>query len=290
MVLPEGKGPFPCIVMTHGSGPETREASRGLACLFAGNGIAAFIYDKRGLENPGEENWKAPFSDYAEDAAAAARLMAKQKNIDAKKIGIFGHSQGGWVAPLAVSRTDLFSFIIISAGNVVTPVEQHLYNGSCAYRQAGVPEWAIKEIYDFRVTKYEVIVTGNRKNFEAALPVAKERPWFVRTGDGVGRDKFWVMNGYYHADTALLALKCPVLVMAGELDRYSDTKTNMELFKKIFEQSGNRNITYKIFPSANHAYFETATGKLDATELPELKRFVPGYFETLINWTRMVTK
>ncbi|MBL7740631.1 MAG: alpha/beta fold hydrolase [Chitinophagaceae bacterium] len=289
LILPEGKGPFPCIVMTHGSGPEKREESRGLAYLFAGNGIAAFIYDKRGIEMPDEGNWKASFADYADDAIAAGRLMEKQKTIDNKLIGIFGHSQGGWVVPLAATRSTLFSYAIISAGNVVTPVEQHLYNGSCRFRQFGMKEQFIKEVYEFRLTKYEVIVTGNRANFEAALPVAKEKPWFQRTGDGVGRDSFWILNGYYSSDTALSAMKCPVLVIAGELDKYTDTKRNMALFQQIFEKSGNKNVTYKIFPSANHAYLETATGKLDETEITELKRFVPGYFDILTSWTKKVT-
>ncbi len=291
LILPAGKGPFPCIVMTHGSGYEKREESRGLAYLFAGNGIAAFIYDKRGTDKPEEVgDWKASFSDYGNDATSAAIMLSKDKSVNPKRIGIFGHSQGGWVAPLAASKSDLFSFVIISAGNVVTPVEQHLYNGACANRQNGVPEWAIKEIYEFRKIKYEAGITGNKEKFEAALPIAKEKKWFVRTGGDLPGGTFWTLNGYYKSDTALSALKCPVLVIAGELDRYSDTKTNMQLFQQIFEKSGNiKNVTFKVFPSANHAYLETTTGKLDDTEITELKRFVPGYLETLASWTKKVT-
>ncbi len=291
LILPEGKGPFPCIVMTHGSGYEKREESRGLAYLFAGNGIAAFIYDKRGTDKPEEVgDWKASFADYANDAKASAAMLVKNRSVDPKRIGLFGHSQGGWVAPLAASKSDLFSFVIISAGNVVTPVEQHLYNGACANRQNGVPEWAIKEIYEFRKIKYEAGITGNREKFDAALPIAKEKKWFVRTGGDLPGGTFWTLNGYYRSDTALNALKCPVLVIAGELDRYSDTKTNMQLFQQIFEKSGNiKNVTFKVFPSANHAYLETATGKLDDTEITELKKFVPGYLETLTTWTKKVT-
>ncbi|MDX1942376.1 MAG: alpha/beta fold hydrolase [Saprospiraceae bacterium] len=292
LILPEGKGPFPCLVMTHGSGYEKREASRGLAYLFASNGIAVFIYDKRGTDKPEEEGeWKASFADYANDAIAAAMMLAKYKSINAKHIGIFGHSQGGWVAPLAASKSDLFAYAIISAGNVVTPVEQHLYNGMCANRQAGVPEWAIKEIYDFRVIKYEAGITGNKEKFEAALPIAQKKVWFVRTGGELPGGTFWTLNGYYKSDTALSALKCPILVIGGELDRYTDTKTNMALFQQIFEKSGNiKNVTFKVFPSANHGYFETSTGKLDETEMPALKKFADGYFDTLINWTLKITK
>lgn len=289
LILPAGEGPFPCLVMTHGSGPEKREASRGLAYLFASNGIAVFIYDKRFAELTDTTLWQASFTDYANDAIAAANLLENNSKINAKKIGIFGHSQGGWVAPLAASRSDLFSYVIISAGNVVTPVEQHLYNGICANRQAGIKEWAIKEIYDFRLIKYEAGITGNMSRYDSAAPIARQKIWFPRTGDGLPGGVFWKSNGYYHSDTALNTLRCPVLVMAGELDKYSDTKTNMPLFQQVFERSGNKNVTYKVFSSANHAYLETTTGKLDETEMIELKRFVPGYFETLTTWLKTVT-
>ncbi len=290
LVLPEGSGPFPCIIMLQGSGPETREGSRGLGYLFASNGIAVFIYDKRGTGKSRADDWRDSFENYAADGLAALDKVSQEKKIDKGRIGIYGHSQGGWIAPLAASKTDKFSFVILSAANAVTPVEQHLYNGSCAYRQAGLREQAIQEIYEFRLTKYEAGITGNRKNFEAALPVAKEKPWFPRTGDGLPTDIFWRSNGYYNAEPAIRALKCPVLLMAGELDKYTDTKKNMNLFRDIFTNSGNNNITYKIFPAANHALMETTTGKLDDSEMLQLKRFVPGFKETLLEWLKVVLK
>lgn len=287
LILPAGKGPFPCVVMTHGSGPESREASRGLAYLFAGHGAAAFIYDKRGITNPDEGNWKDSFDNYAADAVAAAQLVSKHKAVDPGRIGIFGHSQGGWIAPLAASRSNLFSFVIISAGNAVNPVEQHLYNGMCLNRERGVPEWAIKEIYEFRVIKYEAGITGNLEKYNAALPIAQEKPWFVRTGPGLPADTFWKSNGYYDPEPALSALKCPVLVIAGGMDKYSDTKRNMALFEQIFRRSGHQKVTLKVFPSANHAMLHTPTGKPDEIEMPGLKKFAEGYFETLTEWIRL---
>lgn len=290
LILPPGKGPFSCVVLTHGSGQETREASRGLAYLFAGHGIAAFIYDKRGSKDPDSDEWKAPFSDYAADAIIAAEILAKNKDIDPKRMGIYGHSQGGWVAPLAASRSGLFSFVIISAGNAVNPVEQHLYNGMCINRQNGVPEHAIREIYEFRRIKYEAGITGDSSRFNLALPAAQSKPWFVRTGGTLPTGKFWKANGYYDPEPALRALICPVLVLAGELDKYTDTRRNMSLFKEIFQKSGNERVTYTVFPSANHALLHTPTGRLDETEIMELKKFADGYFETLTGWVKEVVK
>ncbi|MCB9282230.1 MAG: alpha/beta fold hydrolase [Lewinellaceae bacterium] len=289
LILPEGNGPFACVVMTHGSGPEKREASLGLAGLFAGNGIAAFIYDKRLVREMGDKWQDDSFQHYAEDAVAAARILAREPAVDPSRIGIFGHSQGGWVAPLAASQSDLFKFVIISAGNAVSPVEQHLWSGTRANRQDGVREDIIREIYDFRKIKYKAGITGDSSEYKAALPVAMQKPWFRRTGGNLPTGAFWKLNGYYDPEPALLALKCPVLVMGGESDNHSNTAENMQKFKEIFQRSGNNRLTFKVFPSADHGYFETATGKFMETELRELKRFVPDYFDTLVEWTRVVT-
>jgi len=286
LILPPGEGPFPCVILTHGSGPERRESSQGLSYLFAGNGIAAFIYDKRFVGDKDENRWQDSFENYAGDAIAAATKLASSPHVMPGKIGIFGHSQGGWVAPLAASKSTLFSFLIISAGNVVSPVEQHLYNGSCRLRQGGVKERAIKEIYDFRWIKYEAGISGNLDKYNAALPIAKEKIWFERTGDGVPIAVFWKENGFYDTRPALRKVKCPVLVMAGELDKYSDTQRNMQLFKEVFAESGNQDVTYRIFPSANHAYLETPTGMLDETEMATLRKFADGYLDLLFSWVK----
>jgi dienelactone hydrolase len=63
----------------------------------------------------------------------------------------------------------------------------------------------------------------------------------------------------------------PVLIVAGALDKYTDTQRNITLFQEIFKESGNPDVTYKVFPSANHAMMETATGKPYETEMMELK-------------------
>lgn len=286
LILPPGPGPFPCIVLTHGSGPEKREAGYGMAFLFASNGVASFVYDKRYVHDKDEKRFEDTFDHYAEDAIAAAKALMQNKSIDPKSIGIYGHSQGGWVAPLAVSKSDLFSFLIISAANAVSPVEQHLYYGECLGRHNGVPEHVIREIKEFRYIKYEAGITGNMQKFDSAVVVARTRPWFWRTGEQLPGGRFWKLNGYYDPMPALMKIKIPVLMLAGALDRYSDTARNMALFRRIFETNGNTDVTYKVFPNANHALLETSTGKPDEVELPELKRFAEGYFEFLGSWLR----
>ena len=284
LILPEGKAPFPVVVQTHGSGEETREASRGMAYLFAANGIASFIFDKRGCGESSGKEWRANFKDYANDLLAAVEAVSKIPEIDAKKIGIFGHSQGGWVVPLAYSlKPDKIAFCIISAANAVTPVEEHLYFGDEAYRLDGNDEQTISEIHAFRKIKYDVGISGKglKEYKNTALPAAEKKAWFKLTGGGLPDNIFWKENGFYDAKPALQSLKCPVLVLYAEHDISTDSKTNLPLMKKLIP---SENATFKLFDNANHAMLKVEKKGYTSKQMPFITQLADGYIETLIGW------
>ena len=158
LILPEGNGPFPAVVLTHGSGEETRDQSLGMAYLFAANGIAALIYDKRGCGESSGKEWRAPFKDYANDLLAGVRYLTTLSTIDPERIGLYGHSQGGWVVPLAYSlQSERIAFCIISAANAVSPVDQTLMAGDQELMLRGEDAATIREVHDFRRIKYAVL-------------------------------------------------------------------------------------------------------------------------------------
>lgn len=289
LLLPEGNGPFPCIVFTHGSGAETRAGSRGLANLFVANGIAALIFDKRGTGKSSGKDWQDSFDNYASDALAAGEFIKKYPGIDSKKLGIYGHSQGGWIAPLAISKTTLFSFAIISAANAVSPVAQHLAAGDEEYRMTGMDETTIQEVHAFRLLKYEVGITGkNRREFNNKfLPEAKNKPWFKTTGGALPESSFWKANGFYDPAPALKAITCPILVLYADKDISTNTEMNLPLMKQLIRSN---EVTYKVFQNANHMMMKVDKKGYATKQLPHVTQFADGYIETLINWTRQVTK
>ncbi len=119
LLLPLSKEPHPAVVFLHGSGAEGRFASRFLAEHFTRYGIAALIYDKRGV-GKSTGDWKqSDFGDLAGDAIAAISFLQRRKEINARKIGIYGHSQGGMIAPLVASRSKDVAFVVSGAGSAV---------------------------------------------------------------------------------------------------------------------------------------------------------------------------
>ena len=102
------------------------------AALLLGHGVAVLAYDKRGMGQsggryPGESPTRAAIDVLARDAAAAARFLATQPEIDRGRIGVAGHSQAGWIMPLAATREPRIRFLVAFAGPVVTADENDLY-------------------------------------------------------------------------------------------------------------------------------------------------------------------
>ena len=134
--LPAGDGPFPAIVTVHGSPPLTRNDiyNLNISHFFVQNGYAVLRYDKRGAgESEGEwpnvgtqEEGEANVHILAEDALAGVEYLKNHDLIDPDMIGLAGHSQAGWIIPLAASKSPDVAFMIISSGPTST-VGQEIY-------------------------------------------------------------------------------------------------------------------------------------------------------------------
>ena len=97
LVKPEGAGPWPAVIWTHGSGRQTRDADfyRDRAYLLAQRGAASLIYDKRGVgESTGDPD--ATLDELADDAVAGVMYLRNRPDIRTDRVGIGGFSQGGY--------------------------------------------------------------------------------------------------------------------------------------------------------------------------------------------------
>ena len=126
--LPAGRGPHPAVAVVHGSGAVTRAEDGVFASFFASRGIAVLRYDKRGIGQsgglyPGESAGATEIDSYARDAAAAARFLTKQPEIDRQRLGLAGRSQAGWIMPHAAVREPAIRFLVVLAGPTVTQGE-----------------------------------------------------------------------------------------------------------------------------------------------------------------------
>lgn len=126
LTMPPGPGPHPAVLIVHGSGSSDRSNpwTTAYADALVDRGFAVLHPDKRG-SGQSAGNWReASFLDLADDAVAALRLLGDHRQVDSTRIGIIGFSQGGQIAPVAMKRSSLASFVVSVSASVVPILEQ----------------------------------------------------------------------------------------------------------------------------------------------------------------------
>ncbi len=110
----------PGIVLVHGTGTGTpRTKLMGEAVAFARQGLSVLIYDKR---SEGYSLFQRSYSQLADDALGGVAALRSQPGVDPAKVGVWGLSEGGWVAPIAASRSKDVAFVVLVGANSRQPL------------------------------------------------------------------------------------------------------------------------------------------------------------------------
>jgi pimeloyl-ACP methyl ester carboxylesterase len=284
LLSPLTKGPHPAVVFLHGSGAEGRFASRFLAEHFTRRGIAALIYDKRGV-GKSTGDWKqSNFDDLAEDAIAGINFLQQRKEVNARRIGIYGHSQGGMIAPLVASRSKDVAFIISGAGSAVPLHEAEVNSITNQVRAKGVSGSELAEAIVFIKMFVNVLRTGEgREQFDAATEKARTTTWYPMLH--VPPKESWFWSYYkriadYNAADYWAKVSVPALLIYGERDVYVPVARSASNIDRALNKAGNRDYTILILPRASHAFnFEPEEGQPF-----EWRRMAPGFPDLLTAW------
>ena len=257
LILPAGKGPFPAVILTQWADPVGRDHYRSIAHWYAAKGIAALIYDRRGVRESTGDTRTTGFPELAEDAAQAARALEKLPEIDAKRIGAEGGSQGGWIAPLAAARSSAISWVVVDASPAVTAAEQEMWRVEHQARAENYSEAELKKATEYEAMLIHWIDTGEGRNelIERAKTANGQR-WAAnlhlidetspeRVADA-RREKFW----FFDPLPEYRKIKVPILVMNGELDAQVPAEKSVRLWREAL--AGNRNAEVILFPRTTH--------------------------------------
>ncbi|HKO62422.1 MAG TPA: alpha/beta fold hydrolase [Pyrinomonadaceae bacterium] len=291
LLLPAAKGKRPALVFVHGSGAQSREMYWGLGYLYAARGFAVLAYDKRGV-GKSSGNWReASFQDLADDAVAAAKFLQARTDIAANQIGFWGQSQGGWIAPLAASRLPEAAFAVALSGGGLSPADTELFDTEFELIKAGYTADEVKEALAWQRLKNEIIGSADKwDEYTKARAIAKDKKWFRHRGiDVYGAEKpddpFWthMRRSYVYDPAPALRASPPLLAIFGELDSPDGVKAQVSAIKQILDQAGRRDYTVKVYPNGSHNLMEVPPD--NPNEWVRLKRFPPGFFETVVDWT-----
>lgn len=283
---PAGPGPFPALVLVHGSNAQSRDAFGPWVRFFVGHGFAVLAYDKRGTGRSTGDWKQADFHLLAEDAKAAVRAVAARPDVMRSRIGMWGISQAGWILPLvAAAMPDTVAFVVVHAGSGTTVREQGVLNFRNELRFAGLPEEAVA--LGVRYRRLDDSVTLGLVPLERQTAFFKEHQPRAEWLDEPAPLDAW-FRGYYRMlmnfdpTEAWSKVKVPVLLFFGERDANVPPAESWPPIDRALAAAGNQAVTHFILPGANHVFLEAPTGA--AGEYPRLRRFVPGYFDRMATW------
>jgi len=283
--LPLARGRHPALFLLQGSGDADRGAESFYADYFARRGVATLVYDKRGTGSSGGDYRQESFGDFAADALAGVHYLQSRTEIDPKRVGLYGRSHGGIVAPLAASLSSDVSFVIVVSGTAVPPYKQVTYQAEAQMRRDGFSEAEIVEAVSYMNQKWEVARSGGEgwDRLQAATQAARDKRWLVRAQPATKLEDIvpsWKLQMGYDPMPALEGVKCPVLALFGELDTLTPVTETIAILRTGFENAGNRNHVIKVFPNADHALLVWPRPG-DPSHWPVL---AAGYLDTMADW------
>jgi len=258
LILPLSAGPHPAVVFMHGSGDEGRYASRFLAEYLATSGIAALIYDKRGVGKSTGSWHTSDFSDLAGDALAAVALLKTLREIAPRKIGLYGHSQGGMIGPLAASRSADVAFVISGAGNAIPVYEGEVFSLVNQLRSKGIAGDELDRATAFIKLLVDVLRTGKGwDDFNAAVEKARDTKWYPMLHVPARDNWFWAYYqkiGNYNAAEHWAKVRVPALVIYGERDELVSVARSISNIGRALNKAENGDYTILMLPRAGHAF------------------------------------
>jgi pimeloyl-ACP methyl ester carboxylesterase len=288
--------------MLTGSGAQNRdETLMGhrpflvLADHLTRRGIATLRVDDRGVGGSTGNVMTATIADNAGDALAGVAFLKAQAKVNPTGIGLLGHSEGGWVAPLAATRSTDVAFLVMLAGPAVTGEEiRHAQDsvmallGGASLDYVAADRFVSQAIYDALKAEPNdsLALVRIREAADAAhrrLPPARQR-LVDSAWAGVNAEQAWrplVTPWFrylltYDPRPALSRVRIPVLALFGEKDVQVPPAQSVPPMEAAFRAAGNGDATVRVFPGLNHLFQHAETGlvaeygRIEETIAPEV--------------------
>jgi pimeloyl-ACP methyl ester carboxylesterase len=285
LTIPAGVGPFPAVILLTGSGAQDRDESLlghkpflVLADYLNRRGIAVLRVDDRGVGGSTGSVMNSTSEDFAGDALAGVAFLKGRKEIDPRKIGLSGHSEGGIIAPIAAARSGDVAFIVLMAGTGLPGTDVMLAQARLILKANGASESELKSQERLQTVLFRIMdenkdeksvrskVSAALKEFLAALP----EPDRKALGDSdsalsettIGQINSPWFRSFLHLDPrpVLQKVHCPVLAINGEKDLQVPPKENLAEIAKALKAGGNGHVKTVEIPGLNHLFQPCKTG------------------------------
>ncbi len=312
LTLPEKEGNFPVVVLISDSGPHNRNGEildhkpfLVLSDYLTKNGIAVLRFDDRGVAASKGDFGSATSLDFASDVEAGVKYLQTRKEINKKKIGLIGHSEGGIIAQLVASKCKDISFITLLASPGLPGDELIILQIQLLGKATGQNEAEHSKEADFRKGAFDIVKAAyDQEQLKTDLKVfvtksLKENPNDLKP-EGMSNEEFakiiygqianpWMQYFLKYNPAAVLEkIKCPVLAINGDKDSQVPSTQNLTAIKDALRKGGNKNVTIKELSGMNHLFQECKTGLTDEYGIIE-QTFSPIALTEILIWIKSVT-
>jgi pimeloyl-ACP methyl ester carboxylesterase len=274
-----GRLRHPAVVLVQGSGSLDRDSTVAgiplfgqLAGQFADRGFVVVRYDKRGVGQSGGRTERATLQDYADDAIAVVKWLARRKDVDSKRIALAGHSEGASIGMLAAQREKKIASLILMAAMGTTGHELILEQQRYALELLKVPDAERPAKIDLQKKILEAVVA--EKGWDTIPPDMRQlvdNPWY---------------RSLLLFDPAKVMPKVrqPILILQGELDRQVPPHHAERLAELAKARKKGGAVELVRLPRLNHLFVPAATGDVSEYQSLAEKRISPDVARTIADW------
>lgn len=275
LTIPPAGGPSPAVLLIAGSGPQARDEivdGHGVFLVLADSltrrGIAVLRTDKRGVGRSTGDYERATTADFADDAEAGVAYLRSRREIDPRRVGLLGHSEGGLVAPMVAGRSHA-AWIVILAGSAVKGEDILLLQRSLIDQAAGLGASEVARNSDLQRRSIAIVLrqpdaAAARQELTALYdrdPAAQALPPQARQAAARFLTSPWMRYFLtYDPVPALTATRCPVLALYGSKDLQVPPSQNLPPLRQALAAGGNRDVRAEELPGLNHLFQHAATG------------------------------
>lgn len=295
LTIPEGEGPFPAMVLVSGSGQQNRDEELMnhrpfwvIADYCARHGIAVLRYDDRGVGGSDGEVKNATSMDFSYDAEAAFDYLRNRKEINATKVGILGHSEGGVINFMVSARRPEVAFLVSLAGPSVNGIEVLKEQQAAILRASGMSEEMVQFNGKANAQMFDIIETSNDRAEADTLLRQLLKGWGYNeelTEQTVGQMASPWMYYFlrYDPTDAIVKTNCPALLLNGTKDLQVIASQNLPGYEKIIAEYGKTNLSLRELPDLNHLFQHCETGspneyfEIEETISPEVLEMIVGF-------------
>lgn len=316
LTMPKTGAPFPAVVLITGSGPQDRNESLlghkpflVLADHLTRNGIAVLRFDDRGVGQSTGDFATATSEDFAGDVKAGIKYLLSRDEIDAKKIGLVGHSEGGLIAPMVATESPDVAFVVLMAGPGLSGEKILLLQSNLIAKANGAPEILIEQGLIDAAAYYKILkAEPDNAAAEKKLRAYRQAAWDKSSEEMKAEARkmgdpeklfeaglkqmltpwFRYFISYDPAPT-LQKVKVPVLAINGEKDLQVPPKENLAAIAEALTDGGNANFKTVEMPGLNHLLQKCETGA--PGEYSQIEETIsPTALQAISNWILSAAK